>query len=159
MTNKLMTSFTLFTALLIFSSPAFAGKLLCEYGQTITSLPYHYGNTPTFKTLVAPNILAYTQDCEGISCNIIFESFGYKNVVVEFNKARRLKFESLEGLLITCADARTDKIKSTAKRESKRLEDQAKRESKRIEDQTKRASKKAKKAARKVKKGLKGLFD
>jgi len=152
MKEKMIIPLIVVASLLILASPAFAGNLVCTFGQTTTPLAYNYGNSPVAKTLVAPNILAYTTDCEGISCDLVFESFGFENITVDFNKLKPSKVESHSGHIITCADSRQIEGTQTLKREAKRIQNQTKRG-------LAQAEKDANTIVRKLRRGLGSLLD
>ncbi len=152
----------IFVLTTFFSLEAFCDYMSCVYRQDdediTTRVKYNYeGYTPQ-PVQVAPNVSAYTYDCDSISCMVVFESFSAEDEEFEFNKLRSLKY-SKGDINIACRDEKREAVKQ----DGKDLLDSAGRaidEAKDDVDKTLRSVReKTREPRRKIKRGVKSLFD
>jgi len=111
--NKVSASKIVIIFLITLSSiKLFAGEVVCVYEGVETRLSYHYTGEVE-PMLVAPDVLAYTEDCDSITCNLVFESFGQEDAIYNFNKAETIRHRNSEDSgVVECQDSRARSIES-----------------------------------------------
>jgi len=82
---------------------AFAGNLICEFDGTETKVEYTYGDNDPVIVEVAPNVFAYTGNCDSMSCDLYFMSLTAGVKEYGFSKAETIRHE-VDGEDVRCQD-------------------------------------------------------
>lgn len=143
---------------------AFAGDLVCEYEGVRTTVPYVYADElVTEKVEVAPGVFAYTLECDGGVCDLIFEVWGQEEDTVfdEFNKIQKVEVPVpvAGGGTVVCEDTEVAKVKREVVRVQDQVDRAVKKAAKDVEKTAKKTGQDIEKAGRKVGRFVDSLFD